>query len=456
MNRPYASRQPKRPRIVVIGAGPTGLAAGLALAGQSQADWLVLEASARVGGLSGSLRDERGFVWDMGGHVFFSSWPGFMALLSGPGRATMVERRRRAKVFYRGHWVDFPFQSHFQALPPALAAPLAQGLAQAPGATPGQSFAAWCAAVYGRPLAEAFFWPFNAKLWQTPLEGMSSLWVDRRVAPADGRADWGPNNHYFYPAQGGAGRPFVAMARALGDGLRLKAAVEAIDAGARTIHLADGQRLAWDGLISTMPLPRLLAMLRPAPPARALAAAARLKENAMWLVGLGLAGPTPAEAAAWMYFPEPEFIFSRLTNMAAHGPANLPGADARRWRAYLAEVPAPGGSADRPAGLVQAVREGLIRAGLAEAGERPVSVFTRLLPVAYPAPTLGREDDLRLLHDFLEGLGVFSRGRLGGWLYEIGNMDHAARMGQEAVGRLLGAAGEPLWDEQWALLKQSM
>ncbi|MCA9554326.1 MAG: NAD(P)-binding protein, partial [Myxococcales bacterium] len=73
-------------RVVIIGAGPTALGAAERLAelgfgtrpGQ---DVRILEASDRVGGLSASFRDARGFLWDLGGHVAFSSHARFHRML---------------------------------------------------------------------------------------------------------------------------------------------------------------------------------------------------------------------------------------------------------------------------------------------------------------------------------------------------------------------------------------
>ena len=62
------------PRIVIIGAGPTGLGAAHRLQELSYDDWVLLEADDRVGGLAKSYVDDNGFTWDIGGHVMFSHY----------------------------------------------------------------------------------------------------------------------------------------------------------------------------------------------------------------------------------------------------------------------------------------------------------------------------------------------------------------------------------------------
>src|SRR3954454_7211671 len=65
-------RSPGSPRIVIIGAGPTGLAAGYRLQELGHEDFVILEANDYVGGLATSFTDDKGFTYDIGGHVMFS------------------------------------------------------------------------------------------------------------------------------------------------------------------------------------------------------------------------------------------------------------------------------------------------------------------------------------------------------------------------------------------------
>ena len=64
---------------------------------------------------------------------------------------------------------------------------------------------------------------------------------------------------------------------------------------------------------------------------------------------------------------------------------------------------------------------------------------------AYPVPTLGRDAALGAIQPWLMDQGIFSRGRFGSWKYEIGNMDHAVKMGIDAARKLLTDADEELW-----------
>ena len=68
-------------RIVIIGAGPCGLACARELDRLGHRDWLILERDGHAGGLASSVVDPAGFTWDLGGHVVFSHFGEFDALL---------------------------------------------------------------------------------------------------------------------------------------------------------------------------------------------------------------------------------------------------------------------------------------------------------------------------------------------------------------------------------------
>ena len=61
-------------RIVILGAGPTGLGAGYRLQELGYGHWEIFEKNPYVGGLAASFKDDKGFTWDLGGHVLFSHY----------------------------------------------------------------------------------------------------------------------------------------------------------------------------------------------------------------------------------------------------------------------------------------------------------------------------------------------------------------------------------------------
>lgn len=72
-----------------------------------------------------------------------------------------------------------------------------------------------------------------------------------------------------------------------------------------------------------------------------------------------------------------------------------------------------------------ALRRHRLVPGLAELA----TAHVEMIPYAYPIPTLDRDEALALTIPWLEGQAIYPRGRFGTWRYEIGNMDHAVKMG---------------------------
>jgi hypothetical protein len=85
---------------------------------------------------------------------------------------------------------------------------------------------------------------------------------------------------------------------------------------------------------------------------------------------------------------------------------------------------------------------GCKKARLLPKGAKLASVWSRSLERGYPTPFLERDDLLEHLQPQLERLGILSRGRFGGWKYEVSNQDHSFMQGVEAVERLLDGAPE--------------
>jgi hypothetical protein len=93
------------------------------------------------------------------------------------------------------------------------------------------------------------------------------------------------------------------------------------------------------------------------------------------------------------------------------------------------------------AGLLDSVMAGLLNTRLIESVNDVASVWTYCACHGYPTPFLGRDRVLEPILAELENLGIYSRGRFGGWKYEVSNQDHSTMQGVELVNRL--AFGTP-------------
>ena len=88
--------------------------------------------------------------------------------------------------------------------------------------------------------------------------------------------------------------------------------------------------------------------------------------------------------------------------------------------------------------------QALRRHGLVPERAPLASAHLELIPYAYPVPALDRDVALAEVVPWMEAHGIHPRGRFGTWRYEIGNMDHAVKMGIDIAHRLVNGTAEAL------------
>jgi protoporphyrinogen oxidase len=446
-----------RPRILIIGAGPTGLGAAWRFQELGHSDWLLVDAANAPGGLASSVVDEHGFTWDMGGHVLFSHYEYFDRLMDLLLGDAWVDHVRESWVWMRERFIPYPLQNNIWRLPPDDLLPCLRGLlavqANQSAHSPPSNFRDWILHQFGEGLAEAFMLPYNRKVWAFDPAELSTSWMGERVATVDlGRilenlvlqrddCGWGPNARFRFPLHGGTGAIWRALhARLPAERVRLSTRIVRISASQRTAWLTDGSAVSYEHLISTMPLDMLLRMLEDRSDLHPRST--EFKHSSSNIVGIGIQGitPGPLKTKCWMYFPEPDVPFYRVTVFSNYSPHNVPE-PGRYWSlmAEVSESPQKPVAADR---VVNDVERGLRKCRLVPHDATVVSRWHRRLEHGYPTPFLGREALLDPIDAELRAAGIWSRGRFGAWKYEVSNQDHSLMQGVEAADHILFGAEE--------------
>jgi protoporphyrinogen oxidase len=315
------------------------------------------------------------------------------------------------------------------------------------------NFKEWILATFGPGLAEIFMMPYNFKVWAFPPEMMNAGWVGERVAVTDLKrvlhnlvhqkddVSWGPNNTFQFPKRGGTGAIWRACAQRLpAERLQFNAPVTRIDLKNRRVTTAAGETIDYETLISTIPLTELIRMSERHEFAEL--AGRGLLYSSSNIFGLGLRGRPRDELATkcWMYFPEDNCPFYRVTVFSNYSPNNVP--DIRTHWSLMAEVSE---SAHKPVNrktLLEEVIEGAIRTRLIQSRDEIVSTWSYRAHYGYPTPGLDRDRVLAEIIPYFEGQGVYSRGRFGLWKYEVSNQDHSFMQGVELAEKLANGRSE--------------
>jgi len=447
-------------KIVIVGAGPTGLGAAYRLHELNYGNWVLYEKSDYVGGHSSSHVDAHGFVWDEGGHVIFSHYPYFDKLVDQMLGQEENHLVRESWIVKGESWIPYPFQNNLRYLPKSLQVSCLLGAAQAAanGSAKGAAnFRDWILATFGEGIAEAFMFPYNSKVWTTPLERMSKSWMAERVSVVDFKrllenvlyerddAGWGPNSKFRFPLHGGTGEIYRNMAKRFPANVKTGKELVAVDTSSRQVSFADGTGDSYDVLISTGPLDLLTQMLKGAD-GKLLEAAGNLEHNNLLVLGLGLEKKIET-GKCWIYFTDSDLPCYRATYFSHYSAFNVPNGDTDRYSSLMCEVSFRVGETPDPEQKLDQVISGLIRVGMLDENDRNriVSRYHRVVGYSYPIPTLGRDQALGILQPALLEKGIYSRGRFGAWRYEIGNMDHSVMMGVEAVNHALTGAEEAVF-----------
>ena len=434
-NRPNSSRI--KADTIVIGAGPAGLGAALALGDSA----IVLESRETAGGLCGTLTLD-GAIFDLGGHSFHTPHPAIRQLVFDA--LEMEEQNRDAWCWLNGEWVRYPFQQHFSELADSGSRHACQiGLDAAGGWQDAANFDEYLDRRFGRGITELFMRPYNRKLWGADLTRLDTEWVAERVAAPAGAAESSmlasrrrsplPRGAVIaYPAKGGYGEIFQALARRIAD-IRFRECVTSINPQTSTLRTANGETASWRRIISTLPLPALLRLITNVPAAIS-SAVSELEAVPITLVMLVLNGRNETLRQR-IYCPDKDIIGHKivLNHNSSRWLRTLPR---HGVQVELSELN-PFSSSTDVRSLVKAIVAGLLRMGVIPSPDCVRRTKVLRIPFGYPVQTHSRNNTVALAQNWLRKHRIYTVGRFGEWAYI--NSDEALYRGH-CLGMKLAAS----------------
>jgi len=358
-----------------------------------------------------------GFPFDRAGHFLHISSAAFRTAVAESG-VPLREHRRRACIMLGGRQIPYPLQFNLWNAPESLRGRVLDELRRRPEVDPPRkgNLGEYLLDVWGEALFEAFFRPFNEKLWRRPLGELPADCLGRYLPPPNPELvvrgasrstdQYGYNSSFFYPAAGRIGDLAAGLAMPFRNRIYFNTEVVGVDLDKRLCCTNRGT-ISFDSLIWTGPLPKLLVLSRldPTP--------FDFEDASIAVLGLGIEGAAPA-SHHWVYVPDPEIPFHRVNFTAAVGARGKSPLS----QSVLVEFGLGRSQTvlEDPGAAAEQALQWLIGNDLLQ----PSTLSTTHLMKLQPAYVIRRRDGsdvLRSLEDRLLRSGVRVAGRYGTWDY---------------------------------------
>lgn len=434
----------KKPN-VILGSGMAGLGAAHRLH-ISGAGSVLFDQHPYLGGHTSSHRFDGGWTFDEGPHISFSKDERIKKLLADNVGGDYQSFVVKVNNYWKGHWIKHPAQVNLHGLPPDLIASVLEDFVAAQNRPLGKihNYEDWLRASFGDTFAETFPMEYTIKYHTTDAANLNTDWIGPRLYRATlkevllgalqpATADV----HYIadsrYPTHGG----FVSYLHAFGrmTDLRLNHKVIGIDPQQKRISFSNGETAEYGKLISSIPLPDLIPMIKSTPP-DVLEAASRLACSEVVIVNLGVDRPDLVDAH-WSYFYDRDIFFTRLSTPHLQSPNNVPpGCGSLQAECYYSAKYRP--LDRRPEDCVEPVITDLLRCGILKETDKVLYRGAMHIPWGNVIFDLECNAALTKVHGFLDDIGVAYCGRYGDWKYIW--TDQSFISGENAAQRVLDGA----------------
>ncbi len=462
--------------VFVIGAGPAGLTAAYCLTKEARSVIVIERDPIYVGGISRTVA-YKDFLFDIGGHRFFSKSKEIVALWQEILPDDFIARPRLSRIYYNGKFFSYPLKA-FEALLKlgvftSTVCMASYAYAKVFPVTPARTFHEWVRNQFGERLFQIFFKTYTEKVWGMSCDEISADWAAQRIKGLDlatavinglkrslgaGRKSGGQPEgdtvktlieSFQYPRQG-PGMMWQAAARKIKAqggcilmgrellGLEFDAArsywrIEVAKAnGERELHTARH-------IVSSAPLRELVERIEPVPISLLHARALRYRD--FLTVALMVRKPD-LFPDNWIYIHDPSVKVGRVQNFRSWSPEMVPaGMSCLGLEYFCFEGDGLWNAADRD--LIALAKAEVAQIGLISPADVVDACVVRQAK-AYPVYDEDYRDNVAAIRRDLEGsyptLHVIGRNGM----HRYNNQDHAMMTAMLTARNIL--AGARLYD----------
>ncbi len=443
-------------KIVIIGAGLTGLSTAYHLEKKGFSDFSIFEKESEIGGLCRSVQQD-GFTFDYTGHLLHTSDIYFRKIIEElVGIENLNTITRRSFIYSHNTFSAYPFQINLQGLPTKVIAECIEGFVKRKKIKKQKTFLQWVQSNFGDGFGKHFFYPYQQKIFAYNLQKITASWTGRFVPQTsleqivDGiignTQSVGYNANFLYPKQGGIHSWVQKFAMQVKKPIQTNCTVTKIDTKNKLVYFANGHRQKYDHLVSTMPLDCLLGLLQERSNNFLKRAQNKLICNSVINFNLGINRENLSDKH-WIYFPEDKFPFYRMgfyhnfsKSMAPRGCSSVYG--------EFAHI-------NKPNSWIQKTTKKSIKKAQELLEIKNSEILTKkIMPIshAYVIYDAWRETNLPKIHNHLHQNNIYSIGRYGHWKYA--SMQEAVLDGRDMVNQLLILPAQRYWQPKKDIKKK--
>lgn len=447
-------------KIVILGAGLAGLAAGWKLSELGH-EVIVIDQKSIPGGLCGTIQ-YKDYLFDYGGHRFITNNQAIVAEIKELMGDDFWTNTRKTQYFLWHKYLNYPLELKDMILKvsPIISAKAMldyfwTALKNKIKPLPEDSFEDWVVKRFGRTLYQIFFGQYTQKVWGIPPNTMDKDWASQRISllnlwdvfkklifkPKDEPRTYTSTYHYCTK---GIGQIADKMAEAIkynAGQIILNAEITKVEHNGKNIiaieyKLDDAiKKISGEWILSTVPINHLIDYMAPVAPQNVIEAKDKLRYRSIIFLNLLIDEDLITHNDA-LYVPEPKYFFFRIEQFKLWSKQMSP----KDKTSLSLEISCFEGDevwqmSDKD--LYEKCVEGLKEMRLIKDESKILDYFTVREGIVYPVFDIGYKEKIAIVRDYLNNLSnLIFYGRQGNFQYI--HMHHVIDMGIRAAKLIQG------------------
>lgn len=402
---------------VILGAGIAGLGASYALHRRNKSS-VVFEKDDTYGGLCGNFVID-GFRFDRFVHFTFSKNEDVNAIFRSSS-SEMYYHKPEAYNLYKRKWIKHPAQNNLFPLEDAEKNLIIEDFLhrKSPDEAPIRNYEDWLRIQFGDYFAEHFPMVYTKKYWMKEAKYLRTEWVGQRVYQPSieeviegSKTNDTPITYYAkemrYPQKGGY-KAFLKDLARVAD-IRYGKEVMTIDVNAQQIIFTDKTTIGYKHLISSLPLPEMVKMIKNVPSDIKMASE-QLEATSGYHISVAFKNNN-IPPYLWWYIYDEDILASRVHSPSMKSPDNAPeGCGSIQMEVYCRE------NEYTKEQLIDGTVGKLCQLGIIRKEDiRFIHIgFEKYANVIFTEPIYRAR---KIVRDYLNEYGIKTIGRFGEWDY---------------------------------------